>query len=123
LRFTGQKQQVWVPEDIINEMGREFFDEYYTPTRLKNKIWEEVIASDTPTIRGYQGLDPVHLRVIRLIDPVKFPLSVEISLYGRDRIGIMSYKDQLGLIIESESISKTLKSIFALQWEALGENK
>ncbi len=121
LRFPNQKLQAWVAEEMIHKFDQKFLDEYYTPRRLEKKIWAEVIAPDLPNIRTYKGIDTKSLRVTRLIDSNKFPFEVEISLYGRDHIGIMSFHDQLGLIIESESISRTLKSIFALQWESLGE--
>ncbi|MEI6810975.1 MAG: helix-turn-helix domain-containing protein [Candidatus Nomurabacteria bacterium] len=121
LRFPDQKLQAWVSEEMIHKFDKNFLDEYYTPKRLEKKIWVEVIAPNLPSISEYKGEDQKSLRVTRLIDSNKFPLDVEISLYGRDNIGIMSFQDQLGLIIESESISKTLKSIFALQWESLGD--
>lgn len=41
------------------------------------------------------------------------------KIYGnilRIFVGIMSFKDGLGLIIESEEIYKTLKSIFEMNW-------
>ncbi|MFA6414819.1 MAG: helix-turn-helix domain-containing protein [Candidatus Paceibacterota bacterium] len=119
LRFPDQKLQAWVSEEMIYKFDQEFLDHYYTPRRLEKKIWAEVIAPDLPDIRAYAGLDRESLRVTRLIDPAKFPFEVEISLYGPDHIGIMSFREKLGLILESESISRTLKSIFALQWEML----
>lgn len=119
LRFPDQKIQAWVSEEMIHEFDQKFLDDYYTPRRLEKKIWAEVIAPDLPDIREYKGLDQASLRVTKLLDPKEFPLDVEISLYGTDHIGIMSFQDKLGLIIESESIARTLKSIFAAQWETL----
>ncbi len=121
LRFPDQKMQSWVPENIISELDKSFFEDYFTPERLKKKIWAEVIASDLPMIRHYHAFDTVSLRKMKLIDANRFPFSVEVCLYGRNHIGIMSYKDQMGLIIESDSIARTLKSIFDLQWELLGD--
>ncbi len=120
LRYPNQKIQTWVPENIIDELDKSFFEDFYTPMRLKHKIWAEVIASDLPMIRHYQQYDNASLRKMKLVDPKRFPFSVEICLYGRNHIGVMSYKDQMGLIIESESITRTLKSVFELQWELLG---
>lgn len=119
LRYPNQKIQAWVPENIIEELDKSFFEDFYTPARLQNKIWAEVIASDLPMIRHYGQFDKVSLRTMKLIDPARFPFSVEICLYGGDKIGVMSYKDQMGLVIESESIAKTLRSVFNLQWESL----
>lgn len=119
LRFPDQKLQAWVSEEMVYEFDQKFLDDYYTPRRLEKKIWAEVIAPDLPGIREYKGLDQASLRVTKLIDPKEFPLDVEISLYSTDHIGIMSFQDKLGLIIESEPIARTLKSIFAAQWETL----
>ncbi len=119
LRYPNQKIQAWVPENIIDELDKSFFEDFYTPARLQNKIWAEIIASDLPLIRHYSQFDKVSLRTTKLVDPLRFPFSVEICLYGRDKIGVMSYKDKMGLVIESESITKTLKSIFDLQWGTL----
>lgn len=119
LRFPDQKLQAWVSEEMIHEFDQKFLDDYYTPRRLEKKIWAEVIAPDLPHIGEYKGIDQASLRVTKLIDPKEFPLEVEISLYGTDHIGIMSFQDKLGLIIESEPIARTLKSIFAAQWETL----
>ena len=40
--------------------------------------------------KQYQGEDTASLRRTKLIDPEDFPLLVEINLYGRNKIGIMS---------------------------------
>jgi hypothetical protein len=44
---------------------------------------------------------------------------VEINLYGKRLIGIMAFEEEIGLIIESEKIYNTLKSIFEINWKAL----
>ncbi|MBI2409875.1 hypothetical protein HYV30_02425 [Candidatus Kaiserbacteria bacterium] len=119
LRFPDQKMQTWVSEEMIHKFDQKFLDEYYVPKRLEKKIWVEAIAPDLPIIRDYKGIDNKSLRTTKLIDPEQFPLLVEVNLYGPDRIGIMSFQDQLGLIIESAGIARTLKSIFALQWMTL----
>ncbi|MDO8589742.1 MAG: helix-turn-helix domain-containing protein [bacterium] len=122
LRYPDQKVQAWVSEEMVLEFDKKFMDEY-PKKRTEKKIWAEVIAPDLPEIQRYKGLDTASLRTTRLIDPERFPLAVEISLYGPDRIGIMSFQDQLGLIIESGPMARTLKSIFALQWESLEDTK
>lgn len=119
LRFPDQKLQAWMTEEMIHQFDQKFLDEYYTPKRLEKKIWAEVIAPNLPDVRKYKGIDVASLRITRLVDPKEFPFEVEISLYGHGNIGIMSFADELGLIIESESISRTLKSIFAMQWKSL----
>src|SRR3989344_5168876 len=90
LRFHNQKLQAWVSEEMIHKFDQKFLDEYFTPTRLKRGIWDEVIAPDLPEIRKYKGIDAESRRTTKLISADQFPLDAEISLYGPDRIGIMS---------------------------------
>jgi hypothetical protein len=37
-------------------------------------------------------------------------------LYGKNKIGIVSFEEKIGLIVESEKIYGTLKSIFEINW-------
>ena len=69
-------------------------------------------------MKHVQKYDKQHLRQLRLID-FKDGLffEVEINLYAGNKIGIMSFKEEMGLIIESKKIYNTLKAIFELQWE------
>ncbi len=119
LRYPDQKICAWVSESMITGFDSKFITEHYIPERLEKKIWAEVIASDSAVGKDFQAKDLEALRKTRLLDKSQFPLSIEISLYGKDRIGFMSIEDKLGLIVESKPISDTLKSIFKAQWESL----
>ena len=122
LRYPKQKIQAWAPENIIYDLDKSFFDDFYTPRLLKQNMIIEIIVPDLPIFKHHKEANTIPTRKIKLIDPKRFPFSVEICLYGNDKVGIMSYKDQMGLIFESESISSTLRSIFTSQWELLAEN-
>lgn len=119
LRYPQQKMYAWVSDSMINKFDRKFITEYYIPKRIEKKIWAEVIASDTETGKKFQDKDRSALRTTKLLEAETAPLSIEISLYGSDRIAFMSIDDELGLIIESKPIAQTLKSIFKKQWETL----
>jgi len=121
LRYPNYKTQAWVPENIIYELDTGFFDDYYTPKLREQNRAIELIATDLPIFRHHKKANTIPSRKIKLVDATHFPFTVEICLYGMDRIAIMSYRDQMGLIIESESIARTLKSVFELQWELLGD--
>jgi hypothetical protein len=61
------------------------------------------------------------LRQSRFVSSEKFKIECEICLYERNKIGIISYKDKLGVIISSQSIFNTLKSIFEVMWDGASE--
>lgn len=121
LRFPDQKMYAWVSESMITGFDSQFIAEYYIPKRLEKKIWAEVIASDSDVGKAFKADDTPALRKTKLLDEKLFPLSIEISLYGKDRVGFMSMEDKLGLILESEPIADTLRSLFTYQWKRLAE--
>lgn len=116
LGFQEQELLAWVANEAVNAFDEEFLNNYYLAKRLEKKIWVRAIAPKLPYMLRYQGLDKASLRKTKLIDPERFPIEVEINLYGNSRIAIMSFHEELGLIIESERIFRTLKSIFESQW-------
>lgn len=122
LRYPDQKMYAWLSESMITGFDTTFVTDHYIPKRLEKKIWAEVIASDTSVGRDFKSKDLATLRKTKLLDGSKFPLSIEISMYGKDRIGFMSMDDKLGLIVESKPIADTLKSIFKAQWGLLDDD-
>jgi len=58
-----------------------------------------------------------HLRELRLVDPKKFPFTLEVSIYGYQKLSLIAAKEGIGLIVEGKEIYNTIKSIFDLVWE------
>jgi len=121
LRYHDQETLIWTTEDVLEYFDVQWLWDYYVVKRVENKIWQRTIAPDVEHARKLTGLDEKHLRQMRLCSPEKFPMYVDVTLYGGRFVGIMSFKDELGLIIESEGIHKTLKSIFEMNWIMLKE--
>ncbi len=92
----------------------------FTPKKIKREIQSQVILS-SKHIKDYTKLNKKHLRETRFIAHDRFPFHVEIDLYGKNRIAIISFADQelFGLIIESANIYKTLESVFDFMWEQI----
>lgn len=118
LKYPDQELLAWVSDDAVNSFDEKFLNDYYLPKRVKNKIWVRAIAPDKPYMQKYKGMDQKSLRQTKLVSINRFPLEVELDLYGKGKIGIMSFSEKLGLIIESKKIFATLKSIFEMNWEA-----
>lgn len=116
LNYPDQELLAWVSEEAVVAFDEKFLNEYYLLKRLDKKIWVRAIAPDKPYMQKYKGMDEKSLRRTKLISMEKFPLEVEINLYGRRNIGIMAFKEKVGLIIESPTIFTTLKSIFEKNW-------
>lgn len=118
LNYPSQPMLAWVSEEAFNVLDEDFI-KYYIPERAGKKIWVKVLAPDTPETRKYKEDDIKHFKETRLINNDNFLIKVEINLYGKNKIGIMSFKEKIGLIIESEKIFITLKSIFETIWNGV----
>jgi sugar-specific transcriptional regulator TrmB len=110
-------------EDIINVMGMEWSLGYLN-RRIKNGIWAKAIIPGTKFMsERFLSRDVEQLRITKIIDPKKYPFTIEINIYGHNKVALMSAKEEIGLIIEGAEIHNTLKLIFQLVWDLLPEIK
>lgn len=120
LNYPGKEILMWGSLNAMESFDTTFLTDYYLAERLRHGIFMRAIGPDVPLVKKIQDADKKELRNTRLINqPEKFPFSVEINLYGNNSIGIMSFTESFGLIIESREIFTTLKSFFELQWLSL----
>ncbi len=121
LRFPDQEMVAWVTDEALKSLDNDFLYGYL-PRRVAQKIWVRVLAPESPLIKNYVADDKKWLRQTRTVSKEHFPFGVEIDLYGRRNIAIMSFREQFGIVIESEEIYRTLRSIFEMGWR-LAEGK
>lgn len=89
----------------------------YLKRRVKKGIQVRAIGPDLPVNREYLEKDKEQLRETRLVDAKLYPFTNEIDIY-ENKVAIMSLQGELlSVIIESESVAKTLRSIFELAWK------
>jgi sugar-specific transcriptional regulator TrmB len=119
LRYSDYELLVWGSEKSKYGFGEDFLLGHYVPRRLKKKIWVRAIAPDSEMMRTYKELDEKSLRKVKLIKEPNLPIEIEINLYANNKIAMMSFEEKFGLIIESQKIYTTLKSIFEMNWTML----
>lgn len=88
---------------------------YYLQRRIRGGIQQRAIAEDSEAAREHQRNDKSELRKTLLVDKAKFPFKNEVNIFG-NKMMIASYRDLIGVIIESEEIVRTQRSIFELAW-------
>jgi sugar-specific transcriptional regulator TrmB len=122
LRHADQEILTWFPYPYIN-LGEDYFWKHYIPERLKKKIWARAIVPDTEENRKFsEDLKEKALTKTRFVKDNAFSgFDLEIKIYGKAKLGIISYKEDLGIIIESEKIYAGLKAIFEGMWNMLQE--
>jgi sugar-specific transcriptional regulator TrmB len=121
LNYPDQELLAWVAEEAVEHFDLDFLNNHYLPKRVEKKIWVRAIAPDGEEMRKYKGTDEKSLRKTRLTDADAFGLDVEINLYGKNRIALMSFEEGFGMVIESKKIFDTLRNIFEMNWKSLAK--
>lgn len=118
LFYPGQEMLSWLPSSY-SLADKSFFNDFYIKKRIEKKIWLKAIAPDTPDMKAFFEKDQEELRQMRLVPHDIFDVEVGIILYGKNKVGIVAYGEDMGLIIESTKIHRSLKNIFELAWNSL----
>lgn len=118
LQYPDSEMLAWFAEDFTR-FDSDFFLKSYIPKRIQKKIWVRAIFPDNPIMRNFAKNDEIHLRRSKFVASNKFQIQIEVNLYGNGKIGLISYDEELAIIVESQKIYGTLKSIFETMWEML----
>jgi hypothetical protein len=116
LRYPDGELLAWVTDKAYPVLSKKYLEEEYLPKRVQKKISVRAVVPDTPEMRQYAGRDAKSLRQTKIAKAQNFSVEVEINLYGGRKIAVMAFEEKMGLIIESQKLFKTLKSIFELSW-------
>ena len=106
----------WASYDPLMEVKPDYFNTYFK-RRAKKHIPMKSIHPDTPDGRAGQARDDRELRQSALVPVDRFNWAPEIQVYD-NKINITSWKEKLGIIIESQEIADAMKAIFDLSYEA-----
>lgn len=91
-----------------------YFPDYFKRRAAKN-IHIRAIVPNTPLGKERKALDAEEKRVTTLIPPDKYYFSPEICIYD-NKVMIASWREKLGIMIESEEIADAMKKIYELAW-------
>ena len=99
---------------IYKSFGEDWIKSYLEK-RVKGKISMREILGDNDLARKHKENDKVENRQTHLVPEDKFPFTNEINIFG-NKISIVSFKELMGVIIESSDVAGTQKAIFELAW-------
>lgn len=102
----------WGSFDVNQDALPKYFKTYYK-RRARRGVRMTSIHPDSSLAREHHRNDARELRQSVLVDQKKFNLSPEIQVYD-NKINIVSWRDKLGIIIESQEIAHAMKAIFDL---------
>jgi sugar-specific transcriptional regulator TrmB len=111
----GSKILAYATGEGVYEDMPEFMAKYLKE-RVKKNISVQALAPDNAVNREHVAHNKEVLRTTVLVSEDKYPFTNEIDIYG-NKVAIVSLQGEiLAVIIESESIAKTQRSIFELAW-------
>jgi sugar-specific transcriptional regulator TrmB len=91
-----------------------YFPEYYK-RRTEKGIAIRAIVPKTPIGMARGTYDEEEKREIAFVSPEKYYFSPEINIYD-NKVMIASWREKLGVIIESAEIADAMKKIYELAW-------
>lgn len=100
-------------EDIAPTLPH-YFPEYYKRRTQKN-IKIRAIFPESVAARERSSMDSKEMRQSLIIPSEKFGFHPEINIYD-NKIMIASWREKLGIIIESTEIADAMKKIYELAW-------
>lgn len=100
-------------EDIAPSLPH-YFPEYYK-RRTKKNIPIRAIFPESQEARERASLDNEEMRQSLIIPSGKFGFHPEINIYD-NKVMIASWREKLGIIIESSEIADAMKKIYELAW-------
>ena len=117
LRSPGNEVLEWYSESYVTDFNEKFFSTYFTPERIKRNIHVRAILPDNELIRELEARNVQEMRQTKLLNPAKYHIRMELNVYNKRKVSIISFKEEFGIIIESEIIHDSLKNLFELMWE------
>ena len=109
--------RAWASFDANKQALPKYFETYYS-RRAKKKIAISGIIPDTPLSRAQTKDNARFLRKCVLVPPKDFTIGPEVQIYD-GKVNIVSWKEKLGIIIESSEVATALAAIFDISYRAL----
>lgn len=123
LNYPGQEICMMYSESYITDFDEKYFSEFYVPERVRRKIPSRTIMPDNELMHKHAMTNEKSLRQTKFLSADLFNIKIEIMIYGKFKVSIVSFKEKFGLIIESSIIFDSLKSIFETMWVMAKDDK
>jgi sugar-specific transcriptional regulator TrmB len=111
---SSEPIRAYATVDDMHKALPNYFPEYYKRRAEKN-ISIRAIVPETSTGQERQAHDKEEKREIAFVPADKYYFSPEINIYD-NKVMIASWREKLGIIIESEEIADAMKKIYELAW-------
>lgn len=92
---------------------------HYAKKRTELGIWANVIVAQDSKSKDYIRKNEKEHRETRSVPKERFPIGIEVDIYG-DKVAFINFKkgqDLIGIIIHNPLIANTMRALFSLSWE------
>ena len=121
---SSEPIRAYAAVDDMHKALPDYFPEYYK-RRVKKGIAIRGIVPTTDLALERAKQNKEEMRTMVLVPKDKYYFSPEINIYD-NKVMIASWREKLGIIIESAEIADAMKKIFELAWQGaqkIGDNK
>ncbi len=112
---SSESIRAYATVDDMHKALPDYFPTYYK-RRVQKNISIRAIVPATPLGRERKEHDKEEKREIAFIPSDQYYFSPEINIYD-NKVMIASWREKLGIIIESAEIADAMKKIYELAWE------
>lgn len=113
---SSEPIRAYATVDDMHKALPNYFPKYYKRRAQKN-ISIRAIVPETSTAQERKSHDEEEKRETAFVPADKYYFSPEINIYD-NKVMIASWREKLGIIIESEEIADAMKKIYELAWIA-----
>lgn len=130
--YEGEEGIISLYEQTIQEAGQQkaFLTLKHIPLRIRNyltgpfiknklanNVRSQVLIAESDRSTNYQQLDKTSNRETRIVKSHPFQIHSEIVLFGERSVAIIDFHQQAyGIVIESDTLYKTVETLFDLVW-------
>ncbi len=101
--------------DDMHKTLKGYFPDYYRRRAAKGLFVRGIVPA-TELALERKKMNPFEARELALVPKELFDISPDIEIYD-NKVMIASWREELGIIIESEEIADALKKLFELAWK------
>jgi len=103
-------------ESYFSDFGDEFFEKVYRPERIKKRILSRTLMPENEQMKELSSRNAQHFRQSKFLPPELFQINIEMLIYEKNKIAIISFKEEFAFIIDSPAIYTSFKAIFETLW-------
>lgn len=108
----GEQKAFLTLQDIPVEVAG-YLKKAFIKNKLKNKVTSQVLVADSKYSQKYKDLDSKSNRQTKIVAEHPFSIHAEIILFNKREVAIIDFHEQAyGIVIESETLYKTIETLF-----------